>query len=190
MKKSVILPFVLKDAFLGLEEFDIEFVKLKDGVHEFDYRLEKKFFEVFDNEDILSSDIEVRAILEKSPQLMNLSLDLKGQISLSCDRCLVPLSIPVLANHHVLYKMMPEISGESKQFDDWIVLTQQDFKINLAQDCYETTLLSLPMIRNCDEMDVKPCNHQMLSKLNDLSGDGEANSDPRWEKLKELLKKK
>jgi uncharacterized metal-binding protein YceD (DUF177 family) len=46
------------------------------------------------------------------------------------------------------------------------------------------------MIRNCDEMEVKPCNYQMLAKLNDLSGDGEDQADPRWDKLKELLKKK
>jgi len=46
------------------------------------------------------------------------------------------------------------------------------------------------MIRNCDDMETKPCNLQMLSKLNDLSGSSEEQSDPRWDKLKELLKKK
>jgi uncharacterized metal-binding protein YceD (DUF177 family) len=30
----------------------------------------------------------------------------------------------------------------------------------------------------------------MLAKLNDLSGESEEQSDPRWDKLKELLKKK
>jgi uncharacterized protein len=183
------LPFVLKDAFLGLEGFDIEFVKLKDGIHEFNYRLEKKFFEVFENEDVLASDIEVKAVLEKSANLMNLSLLLKGKVDVSCDRCLVPLSVSVDTGHHVLYKMLPEVD-ESQEHDDWVVLTQQDYKINLGQDCYETTLLSLPMIRNCDELEIKPCNLQMLAKLNDLSGESEEQSDPRWDKLKELLKKK
>ncbi len=183
------MPFVLKDAFLGLEGFDIEFVKLKDGIHEFNYRLEKKFFEVFENEDVLASDIEVKAVLEKSANLMNLSLLLKGKVDVSCDRCLVPLSVSVDTGHHVLYKMLPEVD-EAQEHDDWVVLTQQDYKINLGQDCYETTLLSLPMIRNCDELEIKPCNLQMLSKLNDLSGESEEQSDPRWDKLKELLKKK
>jgi uncharacterized protein len=183
------LPFVLKDAFLGLEGFDIEFVKLKDGIHEFNYRLEKKFFEVFENEDVLASDIAVKAVLEKSANLMNLSLQLKGKVDVSCDRCLVPLSVSVDTGHHVLYKMLPEVD-EVQEHDDWVVLTQQDYKINLGQDCYETTLLSLPMIRNCDELEIKPCNLQMLSKLNDLSGESEEQSDPRWDKLKELLKKK
>lgn len=183
------MPFVLKDAFLGLEGFDIEFVKLKDGIHEFNYRLEKKFFEVFENEDVLASDIEVKAVLEKSANLMNLSLLLKGKVDVSCDRCLVPLSVSVDTGHHVLYKMLPEVN-ESQEHDDWVVLTQQDYKINLGQDCYETTLLSLPMIRNCDELEIKPCNLQMLAKLNDLSGESEEQSDPRWDKLKELLKKK
>jgi len=183
------LPFVLKDAFLGLEGFDIEFVKLKDGIHAFSYRLEKKFFEVFENEDVLASDIEVKAVLEKTANLMNLSLQLKGKVDVSCDRCLVPLSVSVDTGHHVLYKMLPEVD-EAQEHDDWVVLTQQDYKINLGQDCYETTLLSLPMIRNCDELEIKPCNLQMLAKLNDLSGESVEQSDPRWDKLKELLKKK
>jgi uncharacterized metal-binding protein YceD (DUF177 family) len=181
----------LKDVILGLEEFDVEFVKLKDGLHEFNYRLEKKFFEVFGNEDVLKSDIAVKATLEKSVNLMNLSLQLKGRVEVSCDRCLVSLSMPIEAGHQMLYKLLPELNDSEQQIhDDWVILTQQDFKINLGQDCYETTLLSLPMIRNCDEMDTKPCNYQMLAKLNDLSGEGEGQTDPRWDKLKELLKKK
>lgn len=185
------MPFVLKDDILGLEEFDIEFVKLRDGQHEFNYRLEKKFFGLFGNEEVLDSDLVVKATLEKSVNLMNLNLQIMGKVDVSCDRCLVPLSIKVDTSHHVLYKMLPELDDEEvEQSDDWVVLTQQDYKINLGQDCYETTLLSLPMIRNCDEMETKPCNYQMLSKLNDLSGDGEEQSDPRWDKLKELLKKK
>jgi len=183
------LPFVLKDAFLGLEDFDIEFVKLKDGPYEFNYKLERKFFEVFGNEDVLASDIIVKALLEKSSHLMNLSLELKGKLDVSCDRCLVPLTISVDTDHHILYKIIPEIN-EKQENDDWVLLTQQDYKINLGQDCYETTLLSLPMICNCDGMETKPCNLQMLAKLNDLSGDGEDQSDPRWDKLKDLFKKK
>jgi uncharacterized metal-binding protein YceD (DUF177 family) len=191
MDKSLFLPFVLKDASLSLEEFDIEFVKLKDGIHEFKYRLEKKFFEIFGNEDVLGADIAVTAVLEKTVNLLNLNLVITGLVNLSCDRCLVPLSISIETSHHVLYKMVPEAVQESDLHgDDWVVLTQQDYKINLAQECYETTLLSLPMIRNCDEMEIKPCNYQMLSKLNDLNGTDGAQPDPRWDKLKELLKKK
>lgn len=191
MDKSVFLPFVLKDVNLSLEEFDIEFVKLKDGIHEFSYRLEKKFFEIFGNEDVLGADIAVKAILEKTVNLMNLNLVINGWVNLSCDRCLVPLSIGIDTEHHVLYKMIPEAGHDADlSNDNWVVLTQQDYKINLAQECYETTLLSLPMIRNCDDMESKPCNYQMLSKLDDLAGDDGSQPDPRWEKLKELLKKK
>jgi uncharacterized metal-binding protein YceD (DUF177 family) len=191
MDKSVFLPFVLKDASLSLEEFDIEFVKLKDGIHEFNYRLEKKFFEIFGNEDVLGAEIAVRAVLEKTVNLLNLNLEINGWVNLSCDRCLVPLLITMETGHHVLYKMAPEgVQDADLNNDDWVVLTQQDYKINLAQECYETTLLSLPMIRNCDEMETKPCNYQMLSKLNDLNGTDGSQPDPRWDKLKELFKKK
>ncbi len=186
------MPFVLKDAITGLEAFDIEFVKLNEGEHVFNFRLDKKFFEAFDNEEILAADIKVEALLERFPTLMNLQLQLSGTMAVSCDRCLVALDMPTTTEHTVIYKFVPEganpvhSSGES----EFVVLTHQDHTINLAQDCYETALLSLPMIRNCDDLETKPCNQEMLAKLNDLSHEEEESSDPRWDKLKQLLKNK
>jgi hypothetical protein len=47
-------------------------------------------------------------------------------------------------------------------------------------------------VKNCDDLPVKPCNNEMLEKLDALSGGPgeETERDPRWEKLKELLKEK
>lgn len=185
------MPFVLKDVPAGLEEFDIEFVKLKNGEHEFSYRLDKPFFEAFGNEDVLDADVLVNVTLEKFPNIMNLHMKLKGTTGLSCDRCLETINLPVQASYLIIYKQ--EAEGQSLKHEEGdselVILHPQDFKINIAQGLYETVLLAVPMIRNCDRLEEKPCNQEMLSKLNELSGEDETPSDPRWEKLKELLKK-
>ena len=44
------------------------------------------------------------------------------------------------------------------------------------------------MIRNCDEMETKPCDEVMIQKLETLNSESTMDEvvDPRWEKLKQL----
>ncbi|NBX65177.1 MAG: hypothetical protein EBT66_09580 [Bacteroidetes bacterium] len=69
-----------------------------------------------------------------------------------------------------------------------IYLRPHEFKLSIAQPVYETSLLALPMIRNCDEMETKPCDEVMIQKLETLNSDSteEPEVDARWEKLKQL----
>ena len=70
---------------------------------------------------------------------------------------------------------------------DVIYLNTVEFKINIAQAVYESSLMSLPMIKNCDDLEVKPCDQEMLKKLEHIN-QGETQVDPRWEKLKTIIK--
>ena len=46
------------------------------------------------------------------------------------------------------------------------------------------------MIRNCDDLESKPCDQAMIQKLNTLSGETtDEVVDARWEKLKQLKNK-
>ena len=185
------MPFVLKQVPLGPVEFDIEFVKLKDGRHKFNYTLGKSFFEAFGNEDVLRAAVNVVASVEKFPNLMNIGLNMQGTLGVVCDRCLETIDLPVKAVYLVVCKLGGETDTtvESSEDSELVVLTSHDFKINIAQWIYESVLLALPMLRNCDKLESKPCNQEMLKRLNELSDEGEAKADPRWEKLNELFKK-
>jgi uncharacterized metal-binding protein YceD (DUF177 family) len=69
-----------------------------------------------------------------------------------------------------------------------IYLRPHEFTLSISQPVYETSLLALPMIRNCDEMDIKPCDEAMIQKLETLNSESATDEvvDPRWEKLKQL----
>ena len=69
-----------------------------------------------------------------------------------------------------------------------IYLRPHEFKLSISQPVYETSLLALPMIRNCDEMETKPCDEVMIQKLETLNSESTMDEvvDPRWEKLKQL----
>jgi uncharacterized metal-binding protein YceD (DUF177 family) len=116
---------------------------------------------------------------------------MQGTLGVVCDRCLETIDLPVKATYLVVCKMGgdAEVQDHNSEESELVILTSHDFKINISQWFYESVLLALPMLRNCDNLQVKPCNQEMLKRLNELSDDGEETTDPRWEKLKELLKK-
>jgi uncharacterized metal-binding protein YceD (DUF177 family) len=59
--------------------------------------------------------------------------------------------------------------------------------LSISQPVYESSLLALPMIRNCDELEIKPCDKAMIQKLETLNGSAtDEVVDARWEKLKQL----
>ncbi|MCC7299023.1 MAG: DUF177 domain-containing protein, partial [Bacteroidia bacterium] len=114
-----------------------------------------------------------------------------GYVSLTCDRCLELVNMPVDTQYLVLYQFTgegePDVDKDNSEVE-FIELPANAVAFNVSQQVYETVLLDIPMIRNCDDLEVKPCNSQMLEKLNNINQSGEAKSDPRWDKLKDLLK--
>jgi uncharacterized metal-binding protein YceD (DUF177 family) len=171
-----------------LKEFEIEFTKLKEGIHEFQYRIGKSFFEAFENTEVFNAHIQVQAVLEKQNQMMQINLKMNGIVSLTCDRCLESLNMPVDTTYLLIYKVRDIEATEPEVDFELIYITPNEIAVNVSQSIYETVLLALPMIRNCDLLESKPCNQTMLQKLEYLKHQGEGESDPRWDKLKEMLK--
>lgn len=186
------MRFVLKTASNPLTEFEIEFIKLKSGHHEFNFQLENSFFEAFENADVLESKLSARIELERFPNWMNVAIHIQGEAGLSCDRCLEQVNIPVQTEFRMIYKHAEEMLNVDDDDTSLVILKPNDISINVAHPIYETIMLALPMIRNCDELEIKPCNAQMLNKLNQLNQNEDETqteqTDPRWDKLKDLLK--
>lgn len=181
-----------------LEEFEIAFVKLKDGVYHYSYQLDSTFFQEFEYQTAGVAGISAELKLEKQSHLFQLNLSIDGVMHVSCDRCLEPLPFPVRGTRNVLVKQ--QVLGERIPFglieedDDLMVVGHNEISFSVAPLFYDLCILTLPLVKNCDELTVKPCNRTMLEKLELLSGtsgsENKTEQDPRWEKLKELLKEK
>ena len=78
-----------------------------------------------------------------------------------------------------------------EQSDDLLILAESENEIRLDQFIYEYIHLALPIQRLHPEIDgISGCNPEMVDKLN-AHHDGDpdnASEDPRWEKLKGLIK--
>ena len=79
-----------------LNEFLIPFIGLKLGKHQFEYQINKAFFESFDYDEFESANIKVNVAFEKKSTLMELNFKHKGTIHVPCDLTNEMFDFPIL----------------------------------------------------------------------------------------------
>lgn len=179
---------------------------LSEGNHSFDFKLDNKYFsDIGDGEsDIKKGDVEVKLTIKRVSSTFELNFDLKGEVIVSCDRCLDNLPIEIATGNRLFVKFGKEYSEES---DEIVVIPETDGELNIAWFLYEFVSLSIPMKKVHAP---GKCNKLVSSKLNKhratVSGDdsdedggeiavddeevfddtlgNESENDPRWNALK------
>lgn len=179
-----------------LSKYNIAFKGLKEGKHQFEFEIDDKFFERFENSEVTKGELVGEVEINKQSTLMILEMAVKGTVELLCDRCLEDYWQPV--NNQS--KMYIKFGAEAEDLnDDVIVLPLDENQINVAQYFYELIILGLPIKHvHPDNKDGKStCNPEMLKKLNeylvDEVDDDEETDEPideRWSELKKLLDNK
>jgi len=64
----------------SLVAYSIPFSGLKDGLHLFDYQIDKSFFECFPETPITDGNFQVHVEFNKKPSVVDLLIDFKGMI--------------------------------------------------------------------------------------------------------------
>lgn len=180
----------LAEPNLALKEFTIQFTGLKEGVHNYNFAVEDDFFSHFQNNTINKSDLKVDLNLEKKSSFFVLSYDIAGAINAECDRCLAYIDFPLSTTYQAIIKYG---SGEpifEEDKTDIFYIPIDSVHINVAQLLYESIILALPTVKNCEGFttDKTYCNEKVLDVLYKKEEKDETAIDPRWEALKKLKK--
>ncbi|MBL0339779.1 MAG: DUF177 domain-containing protein [Bacteroidetes bacterium] len=173
-----------------LVKYSIPFAGLAKGNHRFEYTIDDKFFESFENSVISKANVYVELDFHKAETVLTLTFNLKGSIHQTCDRCLEEFDIPVDSHQILLVRFGEPGAGET---DDIIVISHCDHHINVAQHIYDYLSLSIPMrVVHPDDANGNPtCNPEFLKKLSEKSESEDLNQvDPRWEALLKLGSRK
>ncbi|MBN1822484.1 MAG: DUF177 domain-containing protein [Prolixibacteraceae bacterium] len=167
-------------------QYSIAFKGLKEGIHEFEYKIGNKFFELFDKSLVEKANILAKVKFEKRSNLLTLFFHLKGTVELICDRCLDKYNQPVEIKTSLFVKF-----GENR-FDDiedvlWIS-PDEDF-IDVAQLFYEYAVLSIPArhVHPKNKDGKRMCDPEMLDQIKKYKlKEKEQEPDHRWDALKKL----
>lgn len=173
----------------GLRDYSIPFKGLKEGKHEFEFNLNKKFFEEFEGSDIESGNVNIDIQLTKRTQFLEFQIQLGGTVQVQCDRCLESMEQEIKFEGKLYVKFGEEYEEQS---DEIIIIPHEEYQVNLAQYFYDSVYISLPYQRTHpeDEDGNSLCSPEMLKKLEELSASEEPNDDhidARWNGLKNLL---
>ncbi len=178
-----------------LKTYQIDLKNLSPAeVYKFDYVLEDGFFESVNGSEVRQGEVNVSLSVVRMSSAFELYFSLKGMVTVTCDRCLEDMKIPIEAINRLIVtfgEMYAEVS------DEQVIISEEEGVINIAWYMYEFIALAIPMthIHNPGE-----CNEVVALKLKELSvdelneedevleaGRDSQSVDPRWDALRNLI---
>ncbi|OLY93363.1 Uncharacterized metal-binding protein YceD, DUF177 family [Cnuella takakiae] len=173
-------------------EYEIAFVGLKAGIHEFNYRVDDKFFESYQEQDFRKADAQVKLKLEKNNGFMQLRFEIGGQAEVTCDRCNNDLPFQLFDEFTVTVKLTDdaEQANENEEDPDVFYISRGESHLDVKDWIYEFVNLSIPMQKTCtyENMDGPYCNQEVRELLSRMRPEEEKKNDV-WkglEKFKDL----
>ncbi|MDR0334236.1 MAG: DUF177 domain-containing protein [Dysgonamonadaceae bacterium] len=181
--------------------YKISLKNLSQGVHTYEYELDRKFFEAIDGDEVKKGNVKVTVTVKKTSSTFEFDFTLKGVVQVPCSRCLDDMNQEIDSHNRLIVKFGTEYSEES---DEIIIVPEDEGEINIAWFLYEFIVLNIPIKHTHASGE---CNKTMSSKLrkhravstdddsmedeevadDDFSDDNNSSvSDPRWDTLKEL----
>jgi len=169
-------------------EFEIAFVGLKPGIHEFTYEVEDHFFAEVESRDFSNCTAVVKLQLDKKSGFMLLKFEVGGKSDVDCDRCGNRLTMDLWDEFNMLVKMVenPEEMNEREEDPDVFYISKTESHLRLNDWIYEFVSLSIPLQKSCsaEEMGGPKCNLEVLAKLNDMKVTEDArNANALWKDL-------
>ena len=172
-----------------LKDFTIQFVGLKTGKHLFDYKIEKAFFDEFEYDDVNDIDVQAEVELNKKDTFLEFNFNISGNVNVNCDLTNEPYAEDISGIFDLVVKFGDDYNNEN---EDVLIVPHGEYEINIAQYIYELIVLSIPSKRVHPGVEDGTLKSDILDKLEELSPREKENTtedktDPRWDKLKNLL---
>ncbi len=173
-------------------EFLIPFIGLKLGKHQFEYQINKKFFEDFGYDEFESCDIKVNVVLEKKSTMLELHFKHKGTIHVPCDLTNEMFDLPVKGKINLIVQFGEAFNNDNEEL---LILPHGEHQVDISQYIYEMIALSIPLKRIHPGVKDGTLKTDILDKLDELKVNAkeqkadakQEDTDPRWDQLKKLL---
>ena len=173
-------------------EFEIAFVGLKPGVHEYKYEVDNKFFANYSQADFTNCQASIHLKLEKNTSFMMLKFEIGGSVNVICDRCGNTLSMDLWDEFNMVIKQVenPDEMNEKEEDPDIFYISRTESHLQLADWIYEFVSLSIPMQRMCDEQEMggPQCNKEILAMLKKMGSGVIENNHPLQKGLEKFKK--
>lgn len=173
-----------------LKQFNIPFVGLKEGKHLFQYEIDNTFFKTYNYDEFEDSSLDVALEFVKKSTHFELIFTASGTINVPCDVTSEFYDQEIASVMPLVIKFGPEYNDENEEI---LVLPHEAFQLNVAQFIYEMIVLGQPSRRVHPKVLDGTMESETLDKLKELEikeVKTVEETDPRWDKLKNLITEK
>src|SRR5436190_4242884 len=174
-------------------EFEIAFVGLKPGIHEFTFEVDEKFFAGVETRDFTNCTAFVKLQLDKKTGFMLLKFEVGGKSDVECDRCGNILTMDLWDEFNMVVKMVdnPDEMNRLEDDPDIYYISKTESHLHLNDWIYEFVSLSIPMQKTCsdEEFGGAKCNKEVLEKLKAMGMNEQGtNANDIWKGLEQFKK--
>lgn len=172
------------------EQFKLRLSGVEDGTYCYSVVCDKAFIELAELTDLKDANLNLQIEMVKTDKLVVENCHFNGEVVALCDRCLLPVSIPMDFDSRLLVKLVPQVEeGENDDDDDIWVLEENTYELDIFHFVYESIMLAIPIriVHEDDEDGNSTCDPKVMETLNNMSASTEeSTTDPRWDALKNL----
>ena len=170
-----------------LKQFNIPFVGLKEGKHFFTYEIDNTFFEAFTYNEFEKTTLVVNLEFVKKSTIFELLFTVFGTVNVPCDITLENFDVKIASTLPLVVKFGREYNDENEEI---LILPHEAYEVNVAQFIYEMIVLAVPNKRVHPKVVDGTMQSETLNKLKELEikkVKTVEKTDPRWNKLKNLI---
>lgn len=179
----------------GLKNYLIPFLGLKLGKHQFEYQIDREFLDLFDYHEFQALNVHCLVEIDKKETMLELNLFQKGTVLVNCDLTNEEFEQPIEGTLKMIVKFGEEYNDDH---DEILILPYEEYQLSVAQYIYESILLSVPTKRihpgvldgTLESKALEYLDYQPEDDFEDddqSDNEEESETDPRWDKLKQLL---
>jgi len=169
------------------KEYTVQYKGLTIGKHQFEYLIEKKFFEPYSYNDFIDSNINVQLEFIKNDTIFELHFTMQGTVRVNCDVSGEEFDQSVENSLDLIVKFGEEFNNDDEQI---LILPHNEYELDISQYIYEMIILSVPIKRLHPGVIDGTLKSKAMDKLEELNNKNKEQIDPRWEKLRGLIKDK
>ena len=141
------------------DTYTIDLHALPKGEQAFEWVLQDDFFQAVEQEEILGGEVKAKATVDAKPSGFVVDLQIEGEVSIVCDRCLDPMKQAVEGEETLLVKWG---KADTQTDEDIIYVDEAEGKLDLSWLLYELIELSLPIVHSHQAGECNPLMEELL----------------------------
>jgi len=156
-----------------LDGYKVDLKGMTEDTVSYRWQADNDFFSAVQGPEIKHGLLDVALRVKRTSGAYELGFQLQGEVEVSCDRCLEPMSQPIDAQCVLRVEMGDDYADDG----DVVTIPERDGTINVAWNIYEFAALQIPL-RHV---------HEECESLSPTLSQGEGESDPRWAELRKIV---